>query len=309
MRDVVVIGAGPAGLIAATYLARFKRRVTVLDGGRPRAFWIPESHNTPGFPEGIAGPVLVGRLRAQARQFGAEIRIARAEQLSRGSAGFHIATDRGDLRSACVLLATGLVDRKPDLAGLDAAILESRVRMCPICDGYEAAGRRVAVMGDDDRAAREALFLRTWSEAVAVLLTGGSVSAERQDQLADAGVELISIDLGAIRFPAVGVELSLAGGERSFDCLYLAFGCDPQSQLALQLGAAHDAEGNLVVDDHQRTSIEGLYAAGDVVRGLNQITVAGGEAAIAATDIHNSLGHALKRRRTPALTRARKTGR
>lgn len=281
--DAIIVGAGPAGLTAATYLARFRRRVLVLDGGSPRADWIPESHNTPGFPQGVGGAALLARMREQALRYGAVIAEHRAERLDKAAGGYTVLVEDEAIPASFVLLATGIVDIKPDIAGLDAAIRRSLVRICPICDAFEAIDKRIAVLTDGDLGGREALFLRTYSPEVTVLKIGGPVSDPAG--LAAMGIDVIELDLGAIQLTQDEI---LAGGRR-FDCLYLAFGCEMENRLALRWGAAHDAEGNLIVDAHQQTSLDRLYAAGDVVRGLNQIAVAVGEAAIAATDIHNRL--------------------
>jgi len=92
--EAVILGAGPAGLTAATYLARFRRRVVVLGAGPPRASWIPESHNTPGFPHGVGGPELLKRLTDQATQFGVEIREARANTLARDEEVFRALSEK-----------------------------------------------------------------------------------------------------------------------------------------------------------------------------------------------------------------------
>jgi thioredoxin reductase (NADPH) len=279
--EAVIVGAGPAGLTAATYLGRFRRRVLVLDGGPARAAWIPESHNTPGFPQGVGGPELLRRLRAQAEKFGAEILAERVERLGKTPAGFRLEAGGRTLEAATALLATGVIDRLPAIADIEAAIRESRVRMCPICDAYEALGARVAVLGDDESAMKEADFLRTYSPDVTVLMASEAV-AEKPD--------VLRIALGDLRFEPNEVVLSRAGGgERRFDFLYLALGCMSQVALATAVGARLDEAADLLVDSHQMTSVEGLYAAGDVVRGLNQISVAVGEAAIAATAMHNRL--------------------
>ena len=266
--DTIIVGAGPAGLTAATYLARFRRHVLVLDGGPSRAAWIPESHNTPGFPYGVGGPDLLTLMTKQAEQFGVAFQRARALRMSRAEGRFTVATSEGRLAARAVLVATGVLDRMPDLPDLAMAIRSGVVRMCPICDAFEAIGKRLAVLGRGGLAGREAQFLRTYSDDVAVLDPGK----------------------GRLAFTKGGVEWTAANGAvRCFDHLYLALGCKPQSSLCTVLGAARDAEGNLIVDTHQMTSVDGLYAAGDVVRGLNQIAVATGEAAIAATAIHNRL--------------------
>jgi thioredoxin reductase (NADPH) len=287
--DTIVVGAGPAGLTAATYLGRFRRRVLVLDGGPPRASWIPESHNTPGFPQGVSGRALLARMQAQARLYGAEILEARAEDLVSRNRILQLSLSgrEGAVRAPYVLLATGVLDRKPDIPGLDEAIRRALVRICPICDAYEAIDQAIAVLGDGPLGAREAMFLRTYSERV-TLLHAGPVDDLDQPALRAAGIEIVASDPSQIDL-GDKVIVNTSSGLQRFDCVYLAMGCEMQNRLAVRWGAAHDAEGNLLVDAHQHTSIEGVYAAGDVVRGLNQIAVATAEAAIAATDIHRRL--------------------
>ncbi|PLR28678.1 NAD(P)/FAD-dependent oxidoreductase [Caulobacter zeae] len=296
--DVIVVGAGPAGLTAATYLGRFRRKVLILDGGRPRADWIPESHNTPGFPGGVGGRRLLADMGRQASLYGAERRAGRAVRLSRQAERFEVMleTAGGDpgaparVFARFVLLATGVVDRLPDLDGVEAAIRAAKVRMCPICDAYEAIDQAIAVLGEGDLGAREAAFLTTYSQRVTLLHLGDPATLTDRQALDDHGVEVLPITLGDLAVGREAVKVGRGGAaQRSFDCLYLALGCEMQSRLALACGAAHDADGNLLVSAHQETSIAGLYAAGDVVRGLNQIAVASAEAAIAATDIHRRL--------------------
>ncbi|MEW5687962.1 MAG: NAD(P)/FAD-dependent oxidoreductase [Pseudomonadota bacterium] len=279
--DAVVVGAGPAGLTAATYLARFRRAVLVLHHGPSRAAWIPESHNTPGFPSGIGGPVLLERLRAQAASFGAELRDGRVEQLTAEAGGFRMEGAFGVIRSRSVLLATGVSDRMPPIAGIAAAIRRGLVRLCPICDGFEATGRRLAVLGDSDFANREADFLSTYSADVTVL------RLDRSGPASAPGAQHMTLD--DLVLEEAEAVLRSDGRERRFDHLYLALGCQPRSDLAIAAGAGQDELGKLLVDAHQMTSVPGLYAAGDVVRGLNQIAVGAGEAAIAATAMHNLL--------------------
>lgn len=289
--DAIIVGAGPAGLTAAAYLGRFRRRALVLDGGVPRAAWIPESHNTPGFPEGVSGRELLERLSDQARRYGAKIRPGRAEAMERAREGFEFVLDGGPARASFALLATGIVDRKPDIEGLDQAILRGLVRVCPICDAYEAIDKAIAVIGDGDLGGREAAFLRTYSDRVTLLHCGDPFGPAKLRALREKGIEALNIATGALSLDETRVWLGDAAGgaRRAFDCLYLAFGCDAADSLALKWGAAHDEDQNLIVNAHQQTSINGLYAAGDFVRGLNQIAVATAEAAIAATDIHNRL--------------------
>lgn len=293
--DVIIVGAGPAGLTAATYLGRFRRRVLVLDGGPSRASWIPESHNTPGFPQGVGGEALLARLRDQARLYGADIREARAEDMTRLAEGFELSIrgpdqEPGAVRARFVMLATGVIDRLPDLANIEAAIRAAQVRICPICDAYEAIDQRIAVLGDGDLGAREAMFLTTYSRQVTLLHLGPLTSLSDQPALRARGVEVLGVTLRDVTVGGDTVVTSRANQpSRNFDCLYLALGCETQNRLAVRWKVDHDPDGALVVNAHQETSIDGVYAAGDVVLGLNQIAVATAEAAIAATDIHRRL--------------------
>lgn len=291
--EVLVIGAGPAGLVAATYLARFRRRVLVADGGAPRARWIPVSHNLPGFPQGITGEAILRRMTEQALEYDAVIERGRVERLQPEGDDFRASLNGREIRVRAVLLATGVVDHHPDLPGVDRAIERSLVRICPICDGYEATGKAVAIVGQDDRGVREAAFLRTYSDRVTLIHTGSAEALTREDELRRMGVELIRAPIDNVRLEGDRVTaLSWGGNFRVFDLVYSALGTSPNADLARALGAKVGDDGCLVVDAHQRTSVPGFYAAGDVVRGLNQIAVAGAEAAIAATAIHNALREA-----------------
>jgi thioredoxin reductase (NADPH) len=290
--DCVVVGAGPAGLTAAIYLARFRRDFLVVESGASRAAWIPRSHNHPGFPDGVHGKTLLRRMRRQAERYGARIESGSVLGLERAKTGFILATTLGELRARRVILATGVVDNAPAIEGLEDAVARGLVRICPICDGYEVTGQTVGVIGEDDHCAREAVFLRTYSDDVTFIHVGREpLPAATRRPLLAAGVEIVESAM-----PTVTVEKRRitafdfgAGEPRRFDVVYSALGVTPRVDLAVQAGARLDDGGRLLVDDHQQTSVEGLYAAGDVVRGLNQISTAEGEGAIAATGVHNSL--------------------
>jgi thioredoxin reductase (NADPH) len=291
--DAVIIGGGPAGLTAAIYLGRFRRKILLVDSGQSRAWRIPKSHNLPGFPAGIEGPKLIERIKTQAAEYGAVFRSGEVSGLSRDDGvDFKVLLKEETVRAAFVLLATGVVDNDPELPGVERAIERGLLRICPICDGYEAIGKKVGVIGGGSHAAREALFLRTYSNDVTLIhIRGGAaLSADDRRKLREANVELIESSIGRVAIKNDVIEtLDLGGAEHRFDVIYSALGSTPQSQLAVRLGATANEEGCLNVTDHQQTSIDGLYAVGDLVRGLNQISVAEGEGAIAATDIHNRL--------------------
>ena len=287
--DCLIIGGGPAGLTAALYLARFRRRIRILDAGHSRAAEIPESHNHPG-SAGISGEGLLGALRQQAVRYGAEITRGTVTALARTSGGFIATVDAQSVNSACVLLATGIADVAPELPGLDAAVAHASVRYCPVCDGYEAIDKAVAVYGRFPEAAAKALFLRTYTKQLTVLSAGGPHDQSHMSALEEAGIAIATVKSESFRRTETGIGVQLEDGRKlTFEVLYPALGCDVHSGLARALGAECTAAGFLKVNDKQETTVKGLYAAGDVVSDLHQISVAEGHAAIAATAIHHSL--------------------
>jgi thioredoxin reductase (NADPH) len=282
--DCLIVGAGPGGLVAATYLARYRRRIAVVDAGASRARWIPTSHNCPGFPLGVSGTTLLARLREQAEGHGVVVTHGRIESLARegGDAGVFLARDAagGEWHAATVILATGIVDALPEVEGgpdaLAAAIEAGTLRLCAICDGYEARDSRIAVLAPAGEAESHARFLRTFSRRV--------------DAIHSDAPYRLDCDADRCRVETAG-DAGEDGNRvaRDYDTLYPVLGGESQAQLARALGAEVDGEGALRTDAHQQTSVDGLYAIGDVVRALNQIAVAVGHAAIAATAVHNRL--------------------
>jgi len=294
--DCVVIGAGAAGLTAAIYLARFRRRIALIDSAASRLAQIPTSHNFPGFAQGIHGRDLLARLREHAAGFDIAPVAAAVERLERradGSFVAHAGARRWHARTA--LLATGVSDVAPPFPEVEQAVATGCLRYCPICDGFEAIGKRVAVLGQGNSGLNEAIFVRHFADSVHLCAIGAPLhlDAAERARLAAAGVDVLARPVDGIALTDEAtphMQLRLQGGELApFDVVYAALGTRVNSDLARPLGAAVTEAGELKVDRHQQTSVEGLYAAGDIVEGLNQIAVAMGQAAIAATAIHNCL--------------------
>lgn len=289
--DCLIVGAGPAGLTAAIYLARFRRDVLVIDSGESRAALIPSSHNYPGFAAGISGPDLLAALWSQAEQYGAVLQRGEVEFIGKDG---NLLSARAGTRTVVarkVLLAAGIIDEKPDLPSCRAFIYRGAIRFCPVCDGYEAMDKRVGVLGPLPHAVKKALFLRTYTRELTVLrLDAASLAAAETAQLRALGIVLPEARAVDVTTEGESISVRLEDGEcREFDILYPAMGAEVRSGLATRLGARCNETGCLYADAHQRTSVDGLYAAGDITVELHQISVAIGQAAIAATHIHNSL--------------------
>jgi thioredoxin reductase (NADPH) len=268
--DCVVIGGGPAGSIAAVYLARFCRKVLLIDAERSRARWIPRTRNIPAYPDGLEGGELLARLRAQVERYAIERVVAHVTALEGRSGDFEVHVDGRAWRAERVLLAAGVEDRMPEhLEHLWTLVRRGEVRLCPVCDAFELCGKRIGVIAEGDHGAAEARFLRSFSPHVAVFAP------------ADV-LEVLTTDVGVTVRPQ-------SGDVMAFDALYVGLGVDVRSELAARLGARRDGQGYLAVDQRQQTSVPGLYAAGDLVQSLSQISVAFGQAAIAASAINVSL--------------------
>lgn len=291
--DCIVIGAGPAGLTAAIYLARFHLSIRVVDAGQSRAAMIPRTHNHAGYPGGIPGAELLRLMREQACEFGIEVTQGLIERLERQDELFVVHGSGQTWTARSVLLATGVVNNRPPIAPEihDAALERGLLRYCPICDGYEVTDRRVGVIGTDTHGFNEAVFLRMYTPDVTLIAPHGdhALSQEEQGKLADLRVRVVNGPCHPLRVEDDHIFVPTPEGELAFDSVYPALGSVIRSELAVKLGAQGSEDGCLVVDDHQRTTVPGLYAAGDVAKGLDQISHAMGEAGVAATTIRNDL--------------------
>ena len=291
--DCLVIGGGPAGLTAAIYLARYHLSVLVVDGGDSRARWIPVSHNHAGFPDGIGGPELLVKMKAQATRYGARHMVADVTSLTKD--GDLLAAVAGDkiLYARTVLMATGVVNRRPAMPDDMHAEALSRgmLRYCPICDGFEVTDQRVGVIGTAASGLGEAEFLRSYTADVSLISPYGvhDLDASQRLRVHKAGIKLLAGPCLAFDLRQATIAVALPNKNCVFDAVYPALGSDVRSKLAVGLGSTLSNQGCVLVDAKQRTDVPGLYAAGDVVEGLDQISYAMGHAAVAATAIRNDL--------------------
>lgn len=292
--DCLVVGGGPAGLTAAIYLSRYHLDILVVDGGKSRAAWIPTSHNHAGFPEGINGKELLERMCDQARLYGTRIESGQVTRIEKCEDGQFMAEyGSGPVRARTVLLATGVSNRRPpmDEELHENALADGLIRYCPICDGYEVTDKKVGVLGNADRGPGEAIFIRSYTADVTLIDPDGpiEVSAEDRKRLEEAGVAMIDGPVSLIEPGEGEIHVETPSGCHAFASIYPALGSDTHVGLAEMLGLELSEDRCIVADDHQRASMEGVYAAGDVVHGLDQISHAMGEGGVASTTIRNDL--------------------
>jgi thioredoxin reductase (NADPH) len=292
--DCLVVGGGPAGLTAAIYLTRFHLTIKVVDAGRSRASLIPCTRNHAGYPDGISGRELVERMKEQAQKYGASIVAGRVTRLDRTAGGFRAEWGEGSVTARKVLLATGVTNRRPPMDEdlHDEALARGLIRYCPICDGYEVTDKSVGVIGDDSHGVAEAVFLRGFTEDITLIAPdmAHDLSAADRARLDRYGIRTVDGPCQAIAAHDDCIVVDTADGHYTFDSVYPALGSDTHTELAEQVGAELSADiGCILVDRHQRTTVPGLYAAGDVVLGLDQISHAMGEGGVAATTIRNDL--------------------
>ncbi|WP_415393501.1 NAD(P)/FAD-dependent oxidoreductase [Paracoccus sp. SJTW-4] len=299
--DCLIVGGGPAGLTAALYLARFHRRVMVVDKGEGRLQMIPRTHNLAGYPQGIRGADLLSEMRGQAARYGAALVQAEVTALRHADGVIEAEIAGADtgaplarpVRARTVLLATGVVNHRPplDAATHDRAVAAGLLRYCPICDGYEQSGKRIAVLGGDRHGLAEAVFLRSYSRDVTLVsLTGLALDPAERAEAERAGVALTPAPVSHFGFDKGEVRLTLAdGSQHVFDTLYAALGTHTRNRLGEMLGTRLVDGECFVTDAHQRTTASGVYAAGDAVDALDQIGIAIGTGARAAVAIHNDL--------------------
>lgn len=295
--DILIIGAGPAGLTAGMYLARYRRNVRIVHDGRSRALWVPRSRNIPGFPDGIVGADLIARMSDHAARYGAEIVESRVVEIARdeGRALFRVRLDSGAVIGARgLILATGV---DTNLAKLDsgdhqAAVRNGVLRYCPICDGFEHREERIAVLGSDLHGAAEAMFLRQYSSDVTLIPKWQVALTDKQRrELEASGVDVLEGRVLRLEAAEKAMFVTIEGEAepRRFDTLYPAFGSTPRSELAAMLGPLTDPNGCIPFSAFSDGLLPGVYAAGDVIEGLDQISVATGQGAMAATRLHNWL--------------------
>lgn len=300
--DVLVIGAGPAGLTAAIYAARAGLKTMVLERGAAggQIGTVDRVDNYPGFPSGISGAELAMNLESQARGFGAEMASGEV-----GTSGLDLASTIKEVaghRARAVILATGAHPRKLGVPG-EERLWGRGVSYCATCDGAFFRGKKVMVIGGGDSAVTEALFLTRLAFEVSVVHRRESFRAAHNlvERLKQAGnVELL---LNRVPVEIIGedtverVALREPNGQSTEEVdvsgVFIYVGMDPETAF-LRGQVDLDPGGYIITDEHLRTRVPGVYAAGDVrVKELRQVVTAAADGAIAAMSAEKDLAQAV----------------
>jgi len=293
-RDVIIIGAGAAGLTAAQYAARANLNVLLLEELAPggQGLVIDNLENYPGFPDPLPGIELTQKFEDQARRFGAEIQNFGAHSVSKKGKLFTVESDDGPLTTPTVIVATGAKHKKLDIPG-EKEFSGRGVSYCATCDGPFFKGKRMLVAGGGDAACDEAMFLSKLTDKVIMVHRRDRFRAQRA--LAERTLNNPNIE---VRWNTEAREIKGDGKVQQIvlwrndkeetyteevEAVFVFIGSIPQTQVIAGLEAEMDEAGYILTDQRMQTSISGLYAIGDVrSTPFRQLVVAAGEGAIAA---------------------------
>lgn len=292
--DCLIVGGGIAGLQAAIQLGRYKHKVLVLDSNDGRSVICKNYHNILGYPDGVSGPELRKLGKKHAESLGVEFVHEKVEQAEKADGGFVVSGESGDKYSGKrILLATGVMDRMPPFPEL-MPCLGISVYVCPDCDGYEVKDKRTIVLGSGNAGANMALTLSYWTNDLVFINHEKKVpDQEFLGKMREKNIEYLEETIDRVlaeddKFYGVRLE---SGKEIAGDRGFIAFGGNEiKSGLAKQLGAERLENKHILTDPRSKmTSVQNVWAAGDVAAHSEQVTIAMGEGAQAAIWIHKSL--------------------
>lgn len=291
--DAIIIGGGPAGLTAAIFLGRYRRRVLLVDNLKPRNYASRAIHGFLG-QHNIPPGELLRRGRAEAEHAGVEICDCTASNVERNGDVFEVTTSTGCFTARRVVLAYGIKDLTPDVPNLEQ-FYGGSIFHCPDCDGYEVRDKRVGVIGWGKRAAGLTLKLKQWTEDLTIFVHGHErgFDEEQATKVRAAGIAIVDERILSFEGSDDGMLTAavLSTGERiKLDAMFFTIGCVRSCDLAEKIGCEiHENGVNLVVDDYKQTTVEGIYAVGDLAPGSQLAITSAADGAIAAIAINHSL--------------------
>jgi thioredoxin reductase (NADPH) len=290
--EVVVVGGGPAGLSAALYTTRLGHDTALVDRGGGRAAMMVDTHNVIGVPESVSGNEFLRTAREQLAEYGTTLARDFVTEIERTDDGrFSLEGDDGVYVAERVVLATGFTDERPDPP---LPRTGRGLHYCLHCDAYMFVDESVYVMGHSDSAAYVAMIMLNFTDEVDLLLRGADPTwSDETDRLVRAHpIDIVEEDVAGLTRGDDGWLESLEfedGQVREYRGGFAMYGSNYNTDLAEQLGVQLNDDGTVDVDDHGRTSVDGVYAVGDIVPGHNQIPVAMGMGAKAGIAIHMEL--------------------
>ncbi|HSN67860.1 MAG TPA: NAD(P)/FAD-dependent oxidoreductase [Thermoanaerobaculia bacterium] len=290
--DCIIIGGGPAGLTAAIFLGRYRRKVLLMDTGEPRNYASRGIHGFLGYHE-IAPHELRARGRAEAESVGAKLLEARATRVIKSGDCFRVETDGETWNARRVLLAFGVKDAIPALPRFEEFYGKSAFH-CPDCDGWEMRDRSIGVIGQGKAVAGLSLKLMQWTDDVTVFTDGcdPEMSREQVSKLQAQGIRVKVDSIAELEGDGGALKaVHLRSGERvECQALFFTLGVSRSCGLAEECGCAvRTGTNDIEVDEHQETSVSGIYAAGDLTFGSQLAIKAAAEGAVAAIAINRSL--------------------
>ena len=292
MWEVIVIGGGLAGLSAGLYLGRSKRRTLLVESGHSMAVWEPEVENYLGFPTGISGEELLRRGHEQTARYEVQFIQDEIGAVVRDEHGFLLQGQRDRYTAQRVLLATGMTHLPPKIPEVRECLGRS-LFFCKDCDGYRVQGGRIGIIGRNNEAVKYAVGMLIYSSAVIVATNGEKTAWDQRhaDLLAEYRIPVYDervIDVTHAQGRIQSIRFH-SGPQVAIDYLFATRGDLCHNELARSLGARLNTDGEIEVDEHMRTSVTGLYAAGCVTPANCQMIIAAGQGASAAQAIHHDL--------------------
>ena len=292
--EIGIVGGGPAGLSAAIWSARYLHSVVLVDSGDPRNWETRRINGFLGF-EGIGPPDLRANGRDSCRKLGVDLVdaiVLHVEHLEDDD--FVLCLEGGErIRMRRLLLAIGIRDVWPDIPGL-APVYGANAHVCPDCDGYEARGKKVVVIGNGRRAVGMALNLTTWTDDIIICTNGRPPELDEReycDKLDALNIPVLTERIETVCYEGSTIHcLKLADGmQLDTDKLFFTIGQYPADDLCAKLGCDRDDEGHVIIDEHGHTSVPNVFAAGDITPGPQLAINAAAEGAAAALAMHKSL--------------------
>jgi thioredoxin reductase (NADPH) len=302
LRDVIIIGSGPAGLTAALYTARANLRPLVVEGleAGGQLMLTTAVENFPGFRDGIMGPALMEEMRAQAIRFGAEIIQGNVTAVDVRRHPFTVTTDGGPLQARALIVATGASAKLMGVPS-ERALMGHGVSTCATCDGFFFRGKPIAVVGGGDSALEEAVFLTRFASHVSVIHRRATLRASKimQDKALahpkisfewnSEVVDVLDASAGAVSAIRLMNTESDAMKDLAVDGVFVAIGHTPNTMLFREQ-LLMDGQGYLVTHDGAKTSVHGVFACGDVQDHVyRQAITAAGSGCMAAIDVERYL--------------------